>query len=146
MPGGEPGKSLRMEQCLQRNQRAKARRGARQVLFRGKVVDVARLTTEGSRPRAMPRKARSAALFDRQMRPSSRKRVKAGRPALDHRMSGTAIDGKLQMKRLSRSAAVKVGFASDTPLEEAGFEPPVPLLRKLCRGPMRDADTISEAT
>jgi hypothetical protein len=67
-----------MEQCLQRNQQAKARRGARQVLFRGKVVDVARLTTEGSRPRAMPRKARSAALFDRQMRPSSRKRVKAG--------------------------------------------------------------------
>ena len=36
-----------MEQCLQRNQRAKARRGARQVLFRGKVVDVARRTTEG---------------------------------------------------------------------------------------------------
>ena len=29
------------------------------------------------RPRAMPRSARSAALFDRQMRPSSRKRVKA---------------------------------------------------------------------
>src|SRR5438445_6061746 len=30
------------------------------------------------RPRAMPRNARSAALFDRQIRPSSRKRVKAG--------------------------------------------------------------------
>jgi len=30
------------------------------------------------RPRATPRKARSAALFDKQMRPSSRKRVKAG--------------------------------------------------------------------
>jgi hypothetical protein len=30
------------------------------------------------RPRAMPRKARSAALLLRQMRPSSRKRVKAG--------------------------------------------------------------------
>jgi hypothetical protein len=30
------------------------------------------------RPRAIPRKARPAALFDRLMRPSSRKRVKAG--------------------------------------------------------------------
>ena len=29
-------------------------------------------------PRAIPRKARSAALFERQMQPSSRKRVKAG--------------------------------------------------------------------
>ena len=29
-------------------------------------------------PRAMPRRPRSAALFDRQTRPSSRKRVKAG--------------------------------------------------------------------
>ena len=32
----------------------------------------------GHEPQAMPRSARSAALFDRQMRPSSRKRVKAG--------------------------------------------------------------------
>jgi hypothetical protein len=51
------------------------------------------------------------------------------------------------MPEVARARAADFGGSSlDSPLEETGFEPPIPLLRKLCREPIRDADTISEAT
>ena len=54
-------------------------------------------------PRAIPRNARSAALFDRQMRPSSRKRVERG-PAFE-RIYSIALATSLPRESLARCSA-----------------------------------------
>ena len=49
-----------------------------QGIDRGRALRSEPANNHERRPRAMPRNARSAALFDRRMRPSSRKQMKAG--------------------------------------------------------------------